>query len=175
MPRPLHLPAWPDPLLRVAPYVASLNRAGDEVPGCPVAPVPFCCAGWRICELPRISGLQRLRRLSLRLPRCSALRLRHRCVTGLPRIVHCPALPAVDLRVTSDFASLGGAGCEVSGLPQILAPPVSPMMRPRVAPCPASSGTDWWLSRVSPGRTPSGFASGRSPGYPEFPRPWLAD
>lgn len=72
-------------------------------------------------------------------------------VLRFPLVLHLPALPAIEPRVASILVSFGGADWLNSGLPQCSVLRYRRRSAARVTPNRESSGTGWWLSRVTPG------------------------
>jgi len=72
-------------------------------------------------------------------------------VLGFPLVLHLPALPAMEPRVASNLASFGGADWLNPGSPHCSVLRYRRRSIAQVAPNSESSGTGWWLSRVTPG------------------------
>ena len=97
--------------LRVAPHPASSGSAGDRVSSCPVSRV-----------------LQHIRRSSSGLPHSFALPVVPVDASPrLPRLLHLPAVPAMDLRVAPNLASFSASGAQACELPRSFAPPIAPV------------------------------------------------
>lgn len=172
MPRCLHLPSWPILRLRVAPYPALLSRAGDESSDHSESSVHQLCRRW-IIGLPRISHPSALPvYVNLR-----ASPVLHASLSAFDEFSGCPSFSS------SGFAGDGSPSClesrilrrcrlailrvaPISGLS------VSPMIR--FPGCPESRifRRRMMCIRITPDCAPSGFASGKSPGLPEFSLLW---
>jgi len=94
--------------LQVAPRLAPPVAPSDEVPGCPGTCIFRPCRRW-IFRLPRISRPSALLAINPRVaPILHASSCACRCVPGLPRRLHLPALPAMESRVSPNLASFSG-------------------------------------------------------------------
>jgi len=182
LPRTLQLPARPTTRLRVAPYPASFGRAGDESSSCPESSVHSAVpeTDFRVAsnlasfsgtvdETPSCPGSSLGGIAWDESPGCPEFcisRLCRRWISELPRISHPSAVSVRKLRVAPALRSS-----------------LSPPMRFRVAPIPASSGPGWrftklpWIShlpalpsvnlRVAPNFPPLARQLIKSPGCPK--------
>ena len=115
--------------LRVAPHPASSGSAGD---------------GLRVASRLASFSASRVKLQVAPLLRSSVCA--SRCVPGLPRLLHLPALPAMDLRVAPNLASFSASGASTLGFPAVFASPVAPADAfpglPRFLHLPALPATD---------------------------------
>jgi len=147
--------------LRVTPHTAPSGSAGDRSSSCLESRI--LSAHPAVLKL-RVSP-------QLYFARCAS-----RCISGSPRFLHLPALPAIDLRVTPNLVSFSTSGASaasypatslfqavpadvVSGLPRSLHLPAVPATDYRVTPNLSSFGASVLQFRVAPQLRSSGCAS----------------
>jgi len=123
------LPRFSHPSVRLA-----LKPLGPALPAAPLNEVASCPASciFRLCrrpsfELPRLASFGASSGLKLGSPRSSLLLVTPPDASPrLPRLLHLPALPAMDLRVAPNLSSFSTSGAQAWSFPRGLALPIVP-------------------------------------------------
>ena len=141
---------WRFPDVLEVNWIIIARQLSDGAAGFPASCTLVCCRRRRSSSF----LASRVLRLSpfrvLRSPQVPAPVIASRCIFGLPRLLHLPASPAVNLRVAPDLRSACAAFRSISRFPWL----------PHLPALPAG------FIRVAPRISPSGVAAYASPGFP---------